>query len=610
MKKTKFLALLLAMAMLITCGLAACGDTGASSVAESAPAPAEESAAAEAPASDDAAPAAPTNDVVAADSTVEGNEGATVAVTESDPFEAMAEEFITYPLEGDNNTITMWYYIPPYQDFMDSNYSFNALAAAEAATGVKLEFTEVSAASASEQFNLMVSGGDYCDLMPVMEYYGAKGTAGLAKAYEEDVIQDITPYIEEYMPNYAAVLETLPESTVKNTQVEDAQLAFHQIKDGSYSGNGFVTRGDWIADLSWEWSGNLITLDEFTDYCRTIHETYSVPNTIYMYDGTVGLEAAFDTEIPVLKGDGFMTTVTSAVFRYDDEISSGWITDGYREYLEWVLTMMDEGIIERDYLSLETDRMVTNQFQADGTIGVWQSNADKIEEIVDTYGANNPDLAVQAMPRVTMDPSAQYVWNDEVALVATNAGFSLSSTCEHPELVCQWENYFWTTDGYYLANYGTEGESFHMDGDTPVFDWDQPLTVTGRNAPNAEMAQQLFTMLRFASFYVDNDMLLATFPQSGLDAVKLWTVEGSTDARNYPTAAKGVMTTDETLEIAEFEADMQTYAQETCMKFLDGSLELNDENWNTYVQTVKDMGMDTLLEIYQTVYDEYMAGTR
>lgn len=65
MKKTKFLALLLAMAMLITCGLAACGDTGASSVAESAPAPAEESAVAEAPASDDAAPAAPTNDVVA-----------------------------------------------------------------------------------------------------------------------------------------------------------------------------------------------------------------------------------------------------------------------------------------------------------------------------------------------------------------------------------------------------------------------------------------------------------------------------------------------------------------------------------------------------------------
>ncbi len=602
MKKT--LSLLLVLAMVLTFGLAGCGDSAAES------APAEVSAStAEAPEVSEA-PAAPTNNVVAADSTVEGNEGATVAVTVADPFEAMAEEYITYPLEGENNTISMWYYIPPYQDFMDSNNSFNALAAAEAATGVKLEFTEVSSASASEQFNMMVASGDYCDLLPVMEYYGAKGTAGLAKAYEEDVIQDITPYIEENMPNFAAVLEALPESTVKNTQVDGALLAFHQIKDGSYSGNGMVTRGDWIEEQGIEFSGNLISLDEFTEYCRTIHEAYNVPNTIYMTDGTVGLEAAFDTEIPVLQGDGFMTAVTSAVFRYDDEISSGWITDGYREYLEWVLQMMDEGIMARDYLSLETDRMVTNQYQADGTIGVWQSNADKIEEIVEFYGGDNPNLKVQAMPRVTKDPSAQYVWNDEVALVATNAGFSMSSTCANPELVCQWENYFWTTDGYYLANYGTEGESYHMDGDTPVFDWDQPLTVTGRNAPNAEMAQQLFTMLRFASFYVDNDMLLATFPQSGLDAVKLWTVEGSTDARNYPTAAKGVFTTDETLEIAEFEADMQTYAQETCMKFLDGSLELNDENWDTYVQTVKDMGMDTLLEVYQTVYDEYMAGER
>ena len=607
MKHKNVLTLLMAMVMLLSlltgCGSATVSSEGSAAFLPSTDEPAPEAAVSE-------APAAPTGNVVAADSSIEGNDGATVAVTVSDPFEAMAKEYISYPLEGDNS-ISIWYYIPPYQDFMDSNNSFNALAAAEEATGVHLNFTEVGATSASEQFNMMVASGNYCDLLPVMEYYGAGGTSGLAKAYEEEVIQNITPYIEEYMPNYAAVLEALPQSTVKDTKVEDAVLAFHQIKDGTYSGNGLVTRGDWIDEQGIAFSGDLIGLDEFTDYCRTIHDAYSVPNTIYMYDGTVGLEAAFDTEIPALVSDGFMTMNTSAVFRYDDEVASGWITDGYREYLEWVLQMMDEGIIYRDYLSLDTDRQVTNSLQANGTIGVWQSNADKISEIADNFDHNGDEnFAVAAMPRVTKDPSEQYVWNDEVALVATSAGFSLSSTCEHPELVCQWENYFWTTDGYYLANYGTEGESYHMDGDTPVFDWDKPLTVTGRNAPNAEMAQQLFTMLRFASFYVDNDMLLATFPQAGLDAVALWTVDGSTDARNYPTAAKGSFTTNESLEIAEFESDMQTYAQETCMKFLDGSMALNDANWDTYVQTVKDMGMDRLLEIYQTAYDEYRAGER
>lgn len=607
MKHKNILTLLMAIVMLLSL-LTGCGSTAVSSEGSAASLPSTDEPAQEAAVSE--APAAPTGNVVAADSSIEGNDGATVAVTVSDPYEAMAKEYISYPLEGDNS-ISIWYYIPLYQDFMDSNNNFNALAAAEKATGVHLNFTEVGATSASEQFNMMVASGDYCDLLPVMEYYGAGGTSGLAKAYEEEVIQDITPYIEEYMPNYAAVLEALPESTVKDTKVEDAVLAFHQVKDGTYSGNGLVTRGDWIDEQGIEFSGDMIGLDEFTDYCRTIHDAYSVPNTIYMYDGTVGLEAAFDTEIPALVSDGFMTMITSAVFRYGDEVASGWITDGYREYLEWVLQMMDEGIIYRDYLSLDTDRQVTNSLQANGSIGVWQSNADKISEIADNFDHNGDDnFAVAAMPRVTKDPSEQYVWNDEVALVATSAGFSLSSTCENPEMVCQWENYFWTTDGYYLANYGTEGESYHMDGDTPVFDWDQPVTVTGRNAPNAEMAQQLFTMLRFASFYVDNDMLLATFPQAGLDAVALWTVDGSTDARNYPTAAKGSFTTNESLEIAEFESDMQTYAQETCMKFLDGSLELNDANWDEYVQTVKSMGMDRLLEIYQTAYDEYKAGER
>lgn len=593
----KLMALLLSLVMVMS--LAACGGNAASSTA-----PAESVKTEEDTAAPSSAPAAPAADSAEEGSTNEGN--ATAAETVGDPFEAMAEDYISYPLEGDN-TISMWYYIPGYQDFMDSNYSFNALKTAEAATGVKLEFTEVSAQSANELFNVMVAGGDYPDLLPAMEYY----TGGLSKAYEDGVIVDINEYMDDNMPNYLAVRDCLDEKTVKATFTEDMTLAFYQIKDGTYSGNGLVSRADWIKAQGVEFSGDVIGLDEFTDYLRTIHDAYNCSNTLYMYDGTVGLmEAAFDTELPVLKGDGFMTSITSAIFRKGDEVMSGWTTDGYREYLEWVLQMMDEGIMAKDFLSLDTDRGVMNSLQASGAIGVWQSNADKISEIIDFYGADYPELEITAIPRVAQDPTAQYVWNDETALVATNAGFSLSSNCKNPELVCQWENYFWTTDGYYVGNYGTEGESYHMDGDTPVFDWDQPVTVTGRNAPNAEMAQQLFTMIRFASFYVDNDMLLATFPQTGLDAVELWSIDGSTDDRNYPSAVKNTFTTDESLEIANYESDLLTYAAEQCLKFLDGSVELNDDTWNEFVDTCNSMGLPEIIAVYQNAYDEYQAGER
>ena len=609
MKKSKLVALLLAACMCVGL-LSACGssssDTSAAASASEAAEETEETeeTEAEAPAAEEAE--APAANVVALDSSEEGTAGQTVAVTVADPNEAMAEEYISYPLEGEDNTISMWYYIPGYQEYMDSNYNYNAISAAEEATGVKIEFTEVSDQSANELFNLMVAGGDIPDLIPAMEYY----TGGISKAYEEGIIVDIGEYIDEYMPNYAAVLDCLAPETVQATLTDGMTLVFYQIKDGTYSGNGMITRADWIEEQGWEWSGDLISLDEFTTYLETMKDAYDVPYSIYMYDGTVGLEAAFDTEIPALVGDGFMTVINSAIFRYGDEVTSGWITDGYREYLEWVLEMMDEGIIAKDYLSLDTDRGVVNTKQAAGEITVWQANADKMEEVVDTYGADYPGLAVTAMPRVTADPDAQYVWNDEAALVSTSSGFSLSANCQNPELVCQWENYWWTTEGNVMGNYGIEGESYHMDGDTPVFDWDQPTTVTGKNAPNAEMAQQLFTMLRFAGMYVDNDMLLSTFPDSALAAVDLWTIDGSTDDRNYPSAAKNSFTTDEALEIAEYESDLLTYADETCMKFLDGSLELNDENWDEYVSTCEDMGINEIIAIYQTAYDEYKAGER
>ena len=612
MKKTKLLALLLALAMVFC--LAACGGSEAPAASEAASAEASapeasapEASAPEAPAEEPEAPAAPAEDVVMADSSVEGNDGATVAVTVADPFEAMAQDYITYPLEGEN-TITMWYYIPGYQEFMDSNYNFNALPAAEAATGVKLEFVEVSDQTAREQFNMMVAGGDYPDLLPVMEYY----TNGLTQAYEDEVIVDIGQYIDEYMPNYAAVLETLAPQTVDSTLTDGATLAFYQIKDGTYSGNGFVSRQDWIDEQNWEWSGDVVSTEEFTEYLRTMKNAYDVPNMIYMTDGTVtGLEAAFDTAIPALKGDGFMTSVSTNIMRYDEEVTSAWITDNYRAYLEWVLQMMDEGIIYRNYLDLDADRMVQNTKQASGEIGIWNSNADKIDEVATNFEHTTDAFALAPLPRVAEDPAAQYVWNDEVALVSNRAGFSLSSTCENPEIVCQWENYWWTTDGYYMANYGVEGESYHMDGDTPVFDWSQPVTITGRNAPNAEMAQQLFTMLRFAGMYADNDMLLSTFSETALKAVSLWTIEGSTDARHYPsTLSNSRMTVEETEEINSLQGDILTFAPTEIMKFLDGSAELNDETWGAFVDEMNNMGLDRIIEIYQIAYDEYVAGER
>ena len=79
------------------------------------------------------------------------------------------------------------------------------------------------------------------------------------------------------------------------------------------------------------------------------------------------------------------------------------------------------------------------------------------------------------------------------------------------------------------------------------------------------------------------------------------------------TPAKGDWTgfdNDETAKIAEYEPDLITYAQETVLKFLDGSLELNDENWEEYKATCESLGLSEILKVYQDAYDQRLAGER
>ena len=599
MKKTLSLLLVLTLVLAL---FAACGSTAPASQSDAAEAGSAASAEAEAAAPADEGEAE--TEAVSAEETSAVEEVPEEEQLAGDPMEAMKEEYITYPLE-EGGTISMWYYEPGYVQFVDANSKFNALPAAEAATGVSIEFSGASQSAAYEQFNLMVASGDYPDLLPAMEYYSTTGA--LSKAYQDDVIVDIEPYVEEYMPNFAAVRDCLPEKTQKELLTDDMLLAFYQVNDGSYSGDGLVTRGDWLDELGIHFDSKLISLDQYDDMLHQMHDKYNVPHTVYFTDGTMPLNAVFDTSIPTLVGDGFMTSVSSAIFRRGDEVLSGWTTDGYREYLEYVLQLMDDGIIDKDFMALDNDRGTINTFCGNGSIAIWQANADKLEEIF--WYTEDPNFKVAAVPNVTADPDAPYVWKQDSSLVNQRGGFSMTSTCENPELVCQWENFWWTYDGYLLLNYGEEGQGLKWEGEEPRFDWETPVTVTGMNAPNAEMALELFTMKRFAGGYLDNDRLLPTFPKSALDAVELWNFE-ATDDRYYPDTLSASFTADEIAAIAEYEGDFLTFAPSEILAFLNGNTPLNDDTWNTFVQKCEDMGLSKIVQVYQDAYDQYVAGER
>ena len=53
-------------------------------------------------------------------------------------------------------------------------------------------------------------------------------------------------------------------------------------------------------------------------------------------------------------------------------------------------------------------------------------------------------------------------------------------------------------------------------------------------------------------------------------------------------------------------SDLNTYLEESLIKFLIGDLSLEDD-WDGFIGTVEGMGLQSVVDIYQDAYDRYLA---
>lgn len=100
--------------------------------------------------------------------------------------------------------------------------------------------------SARDNCNTMISTGDYTDIMDLSYYSGT-----VTELYQNGIAMDLTPYVEQYMPNYLSFLEENPELALTATNIVDGErkyLQLYRYSDSSevYQWMGFEYRRDWI----------------------------------------------------------------------------------------------------------------------------------------------------------------------------------------------------------------------------------------------------------------------------------------------------------------------------------------------------------------------------
>ena len=579
--KRNLLCLLLALTLLLGmfsgCGAAAPAQEAPGSEAASAQAPEapEEPAAPETP----AAPEAPIS-----------------AQEDSAPEapQALQLQEVELPLFAETRTYTMWTMLPFFMSGLVSDMAtdINNMALLQEYCNIKLEVTAVADSAVNEQFNLMVSGGDYTDII-------SDGVSNYSKGYDaaitDEIIIDLYDLAQEYAPNYMYSLETDPGLKAELITDNGCLPTLATIyKEAGCENGGILIRSDWLRELGMDEPG---TFDEFHEFVQTCMSTY----------GTQGI--CIGNAMDANKGDDPLYSYGYDLYAggynvIDGQVVYSYLNDNYYDYLRMLADWYADGTIYSDFFNAQMG--YTDKWFASGQCPVDTGSAANIATI-ESY--RDPGYEYELMPisapKVHADDQLHFSWTDRFSRLKQKDSWAISTACEDPEGIMQVANFLFSEAGQLMYNYGNEGYSFEYDENgNPRYTeliTNNPDGISYMDAcylfASAVASGHLPSIMDVrAGYYYFGDEEWAIF-----DAFRTCDADGS---YNLPNGV--ALNEEENEEYASLSSDVTTYASTEIMKFIMGQSELTEESFQTFQDTIVDMGGERMEELYQAAYERYL----
>lgn len=577
MKKTISLMVVLTLMLAM---LGGCGTTVSSSGESSAAMPSEV-AVSETPveqSTEEPAEAVPAEDSA---ETVEAAESAE---------EEIPSASIVYPLDAANESLSIWTSFPGNISNYISSYSENIVVQElETRTGVHLEFTEVSQQTERESFNLMCASGDYNDII----FGFAKAyTGGATKGYEDDIIIALNDYVEECAPDYYREL-TANETRMKLAYDENGLLlgvnGFY-LNDEVPVTSGIMIRQDWLDELA---LSAPVTYDDWHEVLTDFANHYDCSSALFLPSGTQSNGGGF---VGGYGTAGFQVGARDAgghFYQVDGVVTSALIEDAYRDYLTMIAQWYAEGLIHPDFYliqsgggSTEADELILSD-----EVGIFSGKVDYISKYEEAYLNGTMNISAITEPVLTED--AVFGFRSQPT---SSSSLSISTACDNVALALMWANYWYTDEGYVLANYGVEGTTYNLDAaGNPVY---TELLTDNPDGMSFGEAGRVY-LFSVPSMITDAAKERVTYSDKEAAAVDLWS--GSQEALYSLPAVS--FTSDESAEYALLVTDIETYASEEVIKFIIGERSL--DTWDDFVQDIRNMQIERCIEIYQNALDRY-----
>lgn len=463
----------------------------------------------------------------------------------------------------------------------------------EKRTGTHVEFSHPSAgADMVSQVNLMVASGSLPDVIVMGNWKGISG--GLFQWYDDGVIYDLTEMIPEYMPNYYAILQSMPYG-VQNVSV-DGHMFYLTEFNHNVPFSGPIVREDWMKQLGIEEYPN--TIDELMTYFELVQENDMNGN------GDADDEWAISGYEPMSQNFSpydlmWPWGITYDFMQIDGKVTHGMLEPEFTEAITFLHDLYARGMLDPDYETQDRDaldgKFMNNMVGFEYGLQPTKMN-NSMAETSDFKATGTYNI------RLTEDSPAYVFHNLYVSKITSSCDTVITTACDEPEKVLTWFDYIYSEEGSLLMNFGIEGESFEFDENgVPYYDYTNAL------AKHPDMTESdiayLYRLQGLSAFpmQMSSDAFASTLHEYSKEGTDRW--ESDYDAsRILPNIS---LTAEETEEVNDMLVDIETYVSTQLSRLVNGQVSL--EEIPNIQQTLRDMGIERVIEIYQAAYDRFIA---
>lgn len=410
---------------------------------------------------------------------------------------------------------------------------------------------------------------------------------------EDGFITDLTEYIPKYCPNVIKMFKEEPITEYLCRGYDDniytLPMSFNYSEDdsGRTAGQLYINQ-KWLDNLNLSMPK---TTEDFKKVLRAFKS--SDPNGNGIAD-EIPLCIAEELPNGLYGAFGMPVYFDLAYIDKAHKVHYAPIENDYRRCLTYYRDLIKEGLINSDFYTLTHKDLIEKANTSIAQVGCFVNDG--------STGILKDDRAADyaAVPPLT-DELGNCTWTNQEVESVWPEWFMITSSCKYPEVALRVADYFYSTEGSFVAMYGEPGVLWEVEDDGKVHFKNPDMLNTDRYKQTPSYPMPHFFSEKYKNLiYTETDHSKMSQHEIIIERDEKWVKEYYMPA--FPENARVKFKTmyNDLSELNAYDFDQYTWRK----KFLLGDASLENE-WDTYISNAKRAGVDDYVAILQRGYDDY-----